>query len=307
MGWIEREAEFCHRRFGYRGYRMLSRAEMREEVASACYAGGRMDEGGGHLHPLRFVLGMAAAAVRTGVRIFEDSRVERIRWGRPARVSTVRGVVEADYVILAGNAYLGDRNRAAHRIPDHADRQPRARHRTPRGAPRARAHPQRRVRARHQIRRGLLPLHGRPPPPVRRRRDLVRPPARRSEGVRPPLHAAGLPPARGREDRLRLERPARDHHEPAAARGAARPQRVLRPRVLGARGRVHPRSPESSSRRRWREPPSASTCWRGCRTGRSRVARGFATRCWSWGCCSMRCATSSECANDRRADRPRST
>ena len=35
--------------------------------------------------------------------------MERIRWGRPARVSTARGVVEADYVILAGNAYLGDR------------------------------------------------------------------------------------------------------------------------------------------------------------------------------------------------------
>ena len=107
MGWIEREAEFCHRRFGYRGYRMLSRAEMREEVASACYVGGRMDEGGGHLHPLRFVLGMAEAAVRAGARIFEGSRVERIRWGSPARVSTAHGVVEAGYVVLAGNAYLG--------------------------------------------------------------------------------------------------------------------------------------------------------------------------------------------------------
>ena len=107
MGWIEGEAEFCHRRFGYRGYRMLSRAEMREEVASECYVGGRMDEGGGHLHPLRFVLGMAAAAEHAGVRIFEGSRVERIRWGSPAQVSTAGGVVEADYVVLAGNAYLG--------------------------------------------------------------------------------------------------------------------------------------------------------------------------------------------------------
>ena len=109
MGWIEREAEFCRRRFGYRGYRMLSRAEMREEVASACYVGGRMDEGGGHLHPLRFVLGMAAAAARAGARIFEGSRVERIQWLRPARVSTSHGIVEADYVVLAGNAYLDDR------------------------------------------------------------------------------------------------------------------------------------------------------------------------------------------------------
>jgi len=106
MGWIESEAEFCHRRFGYSGYRVLSRAEMREEVASDCYVGGRMDERGGHLHPLRFVLGMADAAVRAGVRVFEDSRVERIQWGSPSRVSTGDGVVKADYVILAGNAYL---------------------------------------------------------------------------------------------------------------------------------------------------------------------------------------------------------
>ena len=107
MGWIEREAEFCHRRFGYRGYRMLSRTEMREEVASTCYAGGRMDEGGGHLHPLRFVLGMAEAAVRAGARIFEGSRVERIRWGSRAQVTTAHGAVDAEYVVFAGNACLG--------------------------------------------------------------------------------------------------------------------------------------------------------------------------------------------------------
>ena len=107
MGWIESEAEFCHRRFGYRGYRMLSRAEMREEIASDRYVGGRMDEGGGHLHPLRFVLGMAGAAERAGARIFERSEVGRIRWGAPTRVSTAKGVVEARYVVLAGNAYLG--------------------------------------------------------------------------------------------------------------------------------------------------------------------------------------------------------
>ena len=108
LKWMEAEAEFCHRRFGYRGYRMLPRAEMREEVASERYVGGRMDEGGGHLHPLRFVLGMAAAAAAAGVRIFEGSRVERIRWGRPSEVSTARGgVVAAEHVVLAGNAHLG--------------------------------------------------------------------------------------------------------------------------------------------------------------------------------------------------------
>ena len=132
MGWIEREAEFCHRRFGYRGYRMLSRTEMREEVASTCYAGGRMDEGGGHLHPLRFVLGMAEAAVRAGARIFEGSRVERIRWGSRAQVTTAHGAVDAEYVVFAGNA-LSRPSGAENRIEDHADRQPCARGPSPSG------------------------------------------------------------------------------------------------------------------------------------------------------------------------------
>ena len=107
MGWIESETEFCRRRFGYRGYRVLSRAEIREEVASDRYVGGRMDTGGGHLDPLRLVLGTAAAAEGAGARIFEGSRVERVRWGRPAEVAAARGVVEAEHVVLAGNAYLG--------------------------------------------------------------------------------------------------------------------------------------------------------------------------------------------------------
>ena len=106
MGWIEREAEFCLSRYGYRGYRMIPRDAMREEVASTGYAGGRMDEGGGHLHPLRFVLGMAAAAERAGARIFERSLVERIEWTSPTRVTTAHGVVESGFVVLACNAYL---------------------------------------------------------------------------------------------------------------------------------------------------------------------------------------------------------
>ena len=46
----------------YDGFRMLDRSQVREAVASDQYVGGRMDSGGGHLHPLNFVLGMAAEA-----------------------------------------------------------------------------------------------------------------------------------------------------------------------------------------------------------------------------------------------------
>ncbi|MDX1433869.1 MAG: FAD-binding oxidoreductase [Gammaproteobacteria bacterium] len=101
------EVELVSRHYGYDGYRMLDETEVREAVASEQYCGGRMDSGGGHLHPLNFVLGMAQAALDTGVRIFEGSRVERIDWRAQPRVETAAGSVRSRYVLLCGNAYLG--------------------------------------------------------------------------------------------------------------------------------------------------------------------------------------------------------
>ena len=130
--------------------------------------------------------------------------------------------------------------RAADRVPDHADRQPSARDRTPRKTACPLAREERCVRALDEVRRRLLPVHSRPPAPLRRWRDVLRPAATRPRRVRPPLHAPRLSPARGRGDRPRVERAARDHEESPAARGADRPQRLLRPRVLGPWGGAHP-------------------------------------------------------------------
>ena len=293
MGWIEAEAEFCQRRFGYRGYRMLSRAEMREEVASDCYVGGRMDAGGGHLHPLRFVLGMAAAAAAAGARIFEGSRAERIRWGRPAEVSTARGVVTAEHVVLAGNAHLG---RLEPRIEPRI--MPIVNHQLatePLGERRAGSlarsgacvHSTKfvvdyfRCTPDHRLLFGGGETYSDRPPD-----DLA--------GVRSRLPAPRLPPARGREDRPCVERPARDHHEPPAARGAGRPERLLRPRVLGPRGGP---DPDRGEARRGGGGGDRRALRRAGRAPAPRVSRGHggsAIRCSSSGCSTTPCATSSE-------------
>jgi len=105
---LSAEVELLSTHYGYDGYRMLDRARMRDAVASDQYCGGRMDTGGGHLHPLNFVLGMAAAAREAGVRIYEDSVVEGVDWNTPPVVRTSRGQVRSRYVLLCGNAYLGD-------------------------------------------------------------------------------------------------------------------------------------------------------------------------------------------------------
>lgn len=101
------EVERVSTHYGYGGYRMLDETEIRAAVASEQYCGGRMDSGGGHLHPLNFVLGMARAALDAGARIYEGSKVERIDWQAQPRVETAHGRVRSRYVLLCGNAYLG--------------------------------------------------------------------------------------------------------------------------------------------------------------------------------------------------------
>ena len=102
------EVELVSKHYGYHGYRLLDQAQIREAIASERYCGGRMDSGGGHLHPLNFVLGMAQAAQAAGVRLYENSVVERVDWLSPPSVKTARGQVRSRYVLLCGNAYLGE-------------------------------------------------------------------------------------------------------------------------------------------------------------------------------------------------------
>ena len=104
---LKEEQEVAEGRFGYRGLRLVDGDEVRRMVASPIYVGGLFDPGAGHLHPLKYCLGLGEAARRAGVRIFEGSTVTRVEMGSPAAAVTARGRVTADFLVLAGNAYLG--------------------------------------------------------------------------------------------------------------------------------------------------------------------------------------------------------
>ena len=56
----------------------------------------------GELHPVRWVRGLAAAAVRKGARIHESTRVDAID---PGAARTATGVVRAGAIVLCTNAY----------------------------------------------------------------------------------------------------------------------------------------------------------------------------------------------------------
>ncbi len=84
----------------------------REAVRAVCktenYHGGFIDWKAGHVHPLRYVTGLARGAEAAGVKIFERSEAIGISEGR---VDTAKGTIRAEKVVLAGNGYLPDLNR----------------------------------------------------------------------------------------------------------------------------------------------------------------------------------------------------
>jgi gamma-glutamylputrescine oxidase len=89
---------------------VLDRDALGAYLASAAYFGGSIDHGAGHIHPLRFALGLARAALEAGAALHEQSEVHRIDIARGTgrhRVATASGQVEAAHVIVGANGYLG--------------------------------------------------------------------------------------------------------------------------------------------------------------------------------------------------------
>lgn len=92
---------------GYDRLEFHDRAAL-QGLLNADYQAGVMDLGGGDLHPLKYVQGLARAAEQAGVRIFERSAVRSYREQRgQVQVCTAGGQVRAGHLLLAGNAYLG--------------------------------------------------------------------------------------------------------------------------------------------------------------------------------------------------------
>jgi gamma-glutamylputrescine oxidase len=83
-------------------------ARMRDWVASARFHAAVHDAGSGHLHPLKYCLGLGAAAAAAGVRIFENSPAFVLDRARKPVVKTAQGECQCDFVVLAGNVYLGE-------------------------------------------------------------------------------------------------------------------------------------------------------------------------------------------------------
>ena len=86
----------------------IAPADMPTWVASPRYHSAIHDPRSGHLHPLKYVLGLARAAAAAGVRLYENTEVTALQQDGGVTLKTASGEVKAGQVLLAGNVYLQD-------------------------------------------------------------------------------------------------------------------------------------------------------------------------------------------------------
>ncbi|MEI6803757.1 MAG: FAD-binding oxidoreductase [Burkholderiales bacterium] len=83
-------------------------AQVQDYIQSPRYCASAYESISGHLHPLKYGLGLARAARSLGVQIFEDCAVTRLERGAQLLAHTAQGKVRASFGILAGNCMLAE-------------------------------------------------------------------------------------------------------------------------------------------------------------------------------------------------------
>lgn len=103
---LAEDTEHLARVYRYADARMMDAAETARQLGTENYPAARFDGGGGHLHPLDFAHGLAAAAVSSGAKLYEQSRVVALDEDRAGvNVRCEHGLVTADRVLLACDAF----------------------------------------------------------------------------------------------------------------------------------------------------------------------------------------------------------
>ena len=85
---------------------IVPREKIRSEIGTDAYFGGLSDESSGGLQPAKYVDGLARAVADLGVRLYENTRVEKICRNNGAHeLITSKGDMKAGEVIIATNGY----------------------------------------------------------------------------------------------------------------------------------------------------------------------------------------------------------
>lgn len=102
FGAMQRDADFLANQFGWES-EIIGPKDMGRHIDGGSYHGGIYDRHGGHFHPLNYALGLAEAAKKAGVAIFENSP----SWPGDANAKTF---------IVATDTWAGDLNQGLGRF-----------------------------------------------------------------------------------------------------------------------------------------------------------------------------------------------
>lgn len=105
---LKGEVEFMAKEFNH-NVRLVPPRELKNEIGSAVYYGGLVDEVSGGLNPAQYVAGLARAAEQAGARLHARARVNRLeRRGMRFFVETERGALSAESIFVATAGYTGN-------------------------------------------------------------------------------------------------------------------------------------------------------------------------------------------------------
>ncbi len=103
---LRENVDSMHARYGYE-QTYIDTNEVRHWIASDRFAALAYDQKSGHLHPLKYTLGLARAATQLGASLFENTHATTVTKSAMGYIVHSRdGAVRCKQVLLAGNVYL---------------------------------------------------------------------------------------------------------------------------------------------------------------------------------------------------------
>lgn len=104
--------EEASHKWGYDQLQFIPKSELPQHINSERYQAALLDPQGGHLHPLKYALGLALAAEKLGVKIFENTKALHYQSSADGvTVQTAQGQIRASKLVLACNAYVDQLDR----------------------------------------------------------------------------------------------------------------------------------------------------------------------------------------------------
>ena len=103
---LESEVDYLRQRYQFDQIDYVDESTLPDYLDSKAYFGAQLDNASLHLHPLKYARGLASAAIKAGVTIYEQSKVLNYSQVGSVIVRTAGGQITANELILACNGYI---------------------------------------------------------------------------------------------------------------------------------------------------------------------------------------------------------